>query len=175
MTQLVQCLSWLWMAVDTQCEHAHTRAPNNGGLICRVSQLPNCLNCHLCVYCRAKVVISPHIYPPTITHATTGFSGAALYNRLSVAHGYLSKQVTIHCSFDFVAAFRSPLVLPRPPVRCARPLLQAGDAQSRPIRSWCAHPSTSVLRHQMTAPSCSAQTSDACTDLWCKSLMGDPL
>lgn len=39
------------------------------------------------------MVISPHIYPPTITHATAAASGADLYNRLTVAHGYLSKQV----------------------------------------------------------------------------------
>ncbi len=44
------------------------------------------------------MVISPHIYPPTITHATTGYSGVTLYQRLSVAHGYLSKQVTISSS-----------------------------------------------------------------------------
>ena len=39
------------------------------------------------------MVISPHIYPPTITYSTAALSGADLFSRLSVAHGYLSKQV----------------------------------------------------------------------------------
>lgn len=47
-----------------------------------------------CCFCRGNVVISPHVYPPTITHATTGFQGPALFNRLTVAHGYLTKQVS---------------------------------------------------------------------------------
>mmetsp|Transcript_13633 Transcript_13633/g.41196 ORF Transcript_13633/g.41196 Transcript_13633/m.41196 type:complete len:948 (-) Transcript_13633:1152-3995(-) len=38
-----------------------------------------------------KVVISPHVYPPTITNAASSFSGAPLNSRLSSAHGYLNK------------------------------------------------------------------------------------
>ena len=37
------------------------------------------------------MVISPHVYPPTITTATVGYSGAALNQRLTLAHGYLNK------------------------------------------------------------------------------------
>lgn len=40
------------------------------------------------------MVVSPHVYPPTITHAATGFAGTTLFNRLTVAHGYLTKQVS---------------------------------------------------------------------------------
>lgn len=36
-------------------------------------------------------MISPHVYPPTITGATVGYSGASLNARLSTAHGYLNK------------------------------------------------------------------------------------
>ena len=48
-------------------------------------------------YFRAQVVISPHVYPPSITTATTGYAGASLFNRLTVAHGYLTKQVSPAC------------------------------------------------------------------------------
>jgi hypothetical protein len=34
------------------------------------------------------------VYPPTITTAVTGYAGASLFNRLTVAHGYLTKQVS---------------------------------------------------------------------------------
>lgn len=37
--------------------------------------------------CRNNVVISPHVYPPTITHAAISYSGASLNSRLSAAHG----------------------------------------------------------------------------------------
>jgi hypothetical protein len=40
---------------------------------------------------RNKVVISPHVYPPTITTATVAYSGASLNQRLTLAHGYLNK------------------------------------------------------------------------------------
>lgn len=41
--------------------------------------------------CSNKVVISPHVYPPTITNAAGGYSGVSLNTRLSLAHGYLNK------------------------------------------------------------------------------------
>ena len=50
---------------------------------------------HLAATIRAQVVISPHVYPPTITTAVTGYAGTSLFNRLTVAHGYLTKQVSL--------------------------------------------------------------------------------
>lgn len=41
---------------------------------------------------RGNVVLSPHIYPPSVTFAKAAIAGPELYNRLTVAHGYLSKQ-----------------------------------------------------------------------------------
>lgn len=38
------------------------------------------------------MVISPHVYPPTITTATVAYSGASLNQRLTLAHGYLNKK-----------------------------------------------------------------------------------
>ncbi len=38
-----------------------------------------------------QVVLSPHIYPPTITGATTNYNGPGLYNRLSTSFGTLAK------------------------------------------------------------------------------------
>jgi len=37
------------------------------------------------------VVISPHVYPPTITNAGVGYTGDSLNTRLTKAHGYLGK------------------------------------------------------------------------------------
>ena len=37
------------------------------------------------------MVISPHVYPPTITNAAVAYSGASLNTRLTLAHGYLNK------------------------------------------------------------------------------------
>ncbi len=39
-----------------------------------------------------QVVISPHVYPPSVTNASTNYSGAGLYNRLSSSFGYLTQQ-----------------------------------------------------------------------------------
>jgi aryl-phospho-beta-D-glucosidase BglC (GH1 family) len=39
-----------------------------------------------------QVVISPHIYPPSVTHAGSDFSGADLAGRLTDSFGYLTKQ-----------------------------------------------------------------------------------
>lgn len=38
-----------------------------------------------------QVVLSPHIYPPTITNASSAYSGSGLYNRLSTSFGTLAK------------------------------------------------------------------------------------
>lgn len=40
--------------------------------------------------CRNNVVISPHVYPPTVTFAAVQYGGAGLNSRLTTAHGYLS-------------------------------------------------------------------------------------
>lgn len=39
-----------------------------------------------------QVVISPHIYPPSVTYASQDFKGSDLWNRLSSSFGYLTKQ-----------------------------------------------------------------------------------
>lgn len=44
------------------------------------------------------VVISPHIYPPSVTGATSNFSGIGLYKRLSDSFGYLTKTGYCHGS-----------------------------------------------------------------------------
>lgn len=38
-----------------------------------------------------QVVLSPHIYPPSVTNATSNYSGSGLYNRLSTSFGTLTK------------------------------------------------------------------------------------
>lgn len=38
-----------------------------------------------------QVVISPHVYPPSVTGATQNFSGSGLYNRLTNSFGYLTQ------------------------------------------------------------------------------------
>jgi hypothetical protein len=38
-----------------------------------------------------QVVISPHVYPPSVTHETQNFTGKGLYNRLSNSFGYLTQ------------------------------------------------------------------------------------
>lgn len=38
-----------------------------------------------------QVVLSPHVYPPSVTNAGTNFSGSGLYNRLSTSFGTLAK------------------------------------------------------------------------------------
>lgn len=38
-----------------------------------------------------QVVLSPHIYPPSVTNAGTDYIGAGLYNRLSTSFGTLAK------------------------------------------------------------------------------------
>lgn len=42
-----------------------------------------------CTACR--VVVSPHVYPPSITRAQSAYTGTALYTRLSYSHGYLNQ------------------------------------------------------------------------------------
>jgi len=39
-----------------------------------------------------QVVISPHVYPPTITGATTDYTGTGLWNRLNESFGYLTQK-----------------------------------------------------------------------------------
>lgn len=39
-----------------------------------------------------QVVISPHVYPPSVTGASTNYSGPGLWNRLSESFGYLTQQ-----------------------------------------------------------------------------------
>lgn len=39
-----------------------------------------------------QVVISPHVYPPSVTNATQDYIGADLWNRMSSSFGYLTKQ-----------------------------------------------------------------------------------
>jgi hypothetical protein len=39
-----------------------------------------------------QVVISPHVYPPTVTGASTDYYGTGLWNRLSTSFGYLTQQ-----------------------------------------------------------------------------------
>lgn len=39
-----------------------------------------------------QVVISPHVYPPSVTNATQDYLGAGLSNRMSSSFGYLTKQ-----------------------------------------------------------------------------------
>lgn len=38
-----------------------------------------------------QVVLSPHVYPPSVTNASSNFSGSGLYNRLSTSFGTLAK------------------------------------------------------------------------------------
>jgi Cellulase (glycosyl hydrolase family 5) len=38
-----------------------------------------------------QVVISPHVYPPSVTNASANFSGTGLWNRLDQSFGYLTK------------------------------------------------------------------------------------
>ena len=38
-----------------------------------------------------QVVLSPHVYPPSVTNAGSNFSGSGLYNRLSTSFGTLAK------------------------------------------------------------------------------------
>jgi hypothetical protein len=39
-----------------------------------------------------QVVISPHVYPPSVTNASTNYTGDGLWNRLSSSFGYLTQQ-----------------------------------------------------------------------------------
>lgn len=39
-----------------------------------------------------QVVISPHVYPPSVTHAAENYTGEGLYKRLSDSFGYLTRQ-----------------------------------------------------------------------------------
>lgn len=39
-----------------------------------------------------QVVISPHVYPPSVTGASTNYAGPGLWNRLSNSFGYLTQQ-----------------------------------------------------------------------------------
>lgn len=39
-----------------------------------------------------QVVISPHVYPPSVTYASQDYQGEALWNRLSSSFGYLTQQ-----------------------------------------------------------------------------------
>jgi aryl-phospho-beta-D-glucosidase BglC (GH1 family) len=39
-----------------------------------------------------QVVISPHVYPPSVTHAADNYTGEGLYKRLSDSFGYLTQQ-----------------------------------------------------------------------------------
>ncbi len=39
-----------------------------------------------------QVVISPHVYPPSVTGASTNYSGSGLWNRMSSSFGYLTQQ-----------------------------------------------------------------------------------
>ncbi len=39
-----------------------------------------------------QVVISPHVYPPSVTGASSNYSGPGLWNRLSASFGYLTQQ-----------------------------------------------------------------------------------
>ena len=41
--------------------------------------------------CRNQVVVSPHVYPPSITTAQDHYLGPDLNSRLSLAHSYLNK------------------------------------------------------------------------------------
>jgi hypothetical protein len=38
-----------------------------------------------------QVVIAPHIYPPSISKATSNYAGSGLFNRLSLSFGTLNK------------------------------------------------------------------------------------
>lgn len=39
-----------------------------------------------------QVIISPHVYPPSVTHTSIDYSGTGLWNRLSTSFGYLTQQ-----------------------------------------------------------------------------------
>ncbi len=39
-----------------------------------------------------QIVISPHVYPPSVTYASQDFKGDGLWNRLSSSFGYLTQQ-----------------------------------------------------------------------------------
>ncbi|WP_068470682.1 cellulase family glycosylhydrolase [Candidatus Protochlamydia phocaeensis] len=39
-----------------------------------------------------QVVISPHVYPPSVTNASTNYFGPGLWNRLTESFGYLTQQ-----------------------------------------------------------------------------------
>ena len=39
-----------------------------------------------------QVVISPHVYPPTVTGASTNYTGSGLWNRLTNSFGYLTQK-----------------------------------------------------------------------------------
>lgn len=39
-----------------------------------------------------QVVISPHVYPPSVTGASTNYSGSGLWNRMTESFGYLTQQ-----------------------------------------------------------------------------------
>lgn len=39
-----------------------------------------------------QVVISPHVYPPSVTHAADNYTGEGLYKRLSDSFGYLTQE-----------------------------------------------------------------------------------
>ncbi|HSW86842.1 MAG TPA: cellulase family glycosylhydrolase [Rhabdochlamydiaceae bacterium] len=39
-----------------------------------------------------QVVISPHVYPPTVTGQSTNYSGSGLWNRMSESFGYLTQK-----------------------------------------------------------------------------------
>ncbi|MDP1880662.1 MAG: cellulase family glycosylhydrolase [Parachlamydiaceae bacterium] len=50
-----------------------------------------------------QVVISPHIYPPSVTYANKNYSGAGLANRLTSSFGYLTQQG--YCSESICKTF----------------------------------------------------------------------
>src|SRR5204863_6312911 len=39
-----------------------------------------------------QIVISPHVYPPSVTHASNDFQGEGLWNRMNSSFGYLTQQ-----------------------------------------------------------------------------------
>lgn len=51
-------------------------------------------NCPFLSYvCRLlQVVIAPHVYPPSISKATSNYDGSGLFSRLSTSFGTLNKQ-----------------------------------------------------------------------------------
>jgi hypothetical protein len=43
-----------------------------------------------CVRLCCRVVVSPHVYPPTITFAKSAFTGPAFWTRMSYSFGYFN-------------------------------------------------------------------------------------